>query len=149
MKYNRLVLPAICLVILGLGTAAFYLGPPRSKPAPSPVPQQPAGTPAVADLPAWTGSTVRNFGPVPQCSDQAAVSAVLGLLRDKVPDRTLGLANLRVAGHSQIDDLVVWDCDAELQTGNGERPVHYQVNQLTAGREMWEITLSAAPGGAR
>ena len=148
MQSRRLLLLfVLCLAVGGLGAAALYLGPPR----PPPAPQPPTAPVAVADPPNWAGGTVRSFGPVPQCGDEAATAAVLGLLRAKVADRTLGLANVHVAGHSQIGDLEAWACEADVQVGGGERRIRYQVNQLTAGRELWEVTVSAPsePGAAR
>ncbi len=148
MTYRRPVLAIICLAVLGMGVAAYYLGPPGVSPVPQPGAQLPVAAPAVGAT-ALTSGTVRSFGPVPQCGDQTATASVLGLLRDKLKDRTLGLANIHVAGHSQIGDLVQWDCDAAVQTGDGERRIHYQISQLTAGRETWEITLSAPPARSR
>ena len=144
MKRSRLLLPALCLLVLACGAGALYLGPPREQPPPKPVPQTPGGAAPAAAVPNWAGSRVRSFGPVPQCGDEAATAAIMGLLRDKAGDRVLGLANVHVAGHSQIGDLVEWDCDAQVQLGGGQRSIRYQVNQLTSGRELWEITISAA-----
>ena len=83
--------------------------------------------------PTGAGGTVRSFGPVPQCGDEAATAAVLGLLRAKVADRTLGLANVHVAGHSQIGDLEAWACEADVPGGR-RRAAHPLPGQPADGR---------------
>ncbi len=144
MKRTRLVLAALALLVLAVGAGALYLGPLRNDPAPKPVAQSSSAGVAAAAMPGWAGSTVRSFGPVPQCGDEPAMTATLGLLRDKAGDRILGLANVHVAGHFQIGDLVEWDCDAQVQLGEGQRTIYYHINQLSSGRDLWEITVAAS-----
>ena len=88
--------------------------------------------------------SVSSFGAVPGCSDPVAVDTVVGALRKQVAERILGLANVHVLGHSQIGDLVQWDCSADAQQGDGQQRIRYQISREVAGRESWQLTLRPA-----
>lgn len=148
MKRNLIVL-ALCCVVLAMVVGAVLLGPPGSDAG---VATGSMATPAgeartakgvAADSPPTrAGFSVSSFGPVPGCSDELATAAVVGNLREHVPERTLGLSNIHVVGRSQVGDLVQWDCEADAQQADRQQHLRYRISQEVAGRESWRLTFS-------
>ena len=149
MKHTRLILATAGIAVFCVVALAFYFGRPGQAPSPRPTSTSTAApVPPLTSNASWNGLTIRGNGPVPRCSDDAAVHNLVGALEKMVPGRSLALANIQVRGHFQVGDLAEWDCDADVQAGVTPRRIRYQIAQISEGSDLWQIVVSDAPKAA-